>query len=238
MKNEPQTFKNNNKIALDNNTLCAAIGLYGKIKAMAQNQKISISDAFAAFCVEREYVKTNKKVKEKLKTLLKFLKLSWEKELRIVITPTVRSEIFDRNIVFSKIKPNIFFQDFCVEHISFDQTQQKLIDELTLDLMSPHKHMKTCDGFSYLICEPPIEGNHNKNHDHDARIFAECLFAECDLFTFDTDFKNRDQIYEVVNIFEDKHHETQGISKYRIIMPKTEQKNCSKNNNHHDELNR
>lgn len=227
MTNTHQSFKTQTKLALDNNTLCAAIGLYEKVKALAKRHNISVADAFEEFNIEHEYVKTNQKLKAKLKALLKFLKLSWNKELRIVITPTVRSEIFDTRIVFTKIKPNMFFQDFCVEHISFEKTQQDLIDELTVDLLSPQKHQKFHDGHSYSKDEAPIEGNHNKNHDHDARIFAECVFSQTDLFTFDSDFKKRDFIYEVVKKFEHKHPEANGISKYRIIMPKTDQNNHS-----------
>lgn len=92
-----------------------------------------------------------------------------------------------------------------------------MIDELTIDLLSPQKHQKFHDGHSYSKDEAPIEGNHNKNHDHDARIFAESVFAGVNLFTFDNDFERRELIYHVVKEFENKHPETKGISNFKIF---------------------
>ena len=219
MTNTPQEyhFKNKNKLALDNNALCAAIGMYGKIKTLAERRRLSLDDAFDCFSVDSEYLNANLKHRAKLKMLFNNLKLAWKKELRLVITPTVRSEIFDKKIVFSQIKPNVFFHDFWVEHTSLDESQE-LIDELTHDLLSSHPVTYYREnGHTYTKKECPIEGNHNENHDHDARIFAESIFIGSHLFTFDSDFDNREQIYATVEEFEKKHPETQGISKFKIL---------------------
>ena len=92
-----------------------------------------------------------------------------------------------------------------------------LIDELTRDLLSPQKVTLMKNGFLYTKTEWAFEGNHNQNHDHDARIFAESIFAGVNLFTFDRDFENKELIYHTVKEFEKKHPETKGISNFKIL---------------------
>lgn len=211
-----ETKKKPVRLAIDNNALCSVLGLVKKIDAIQKTfgtdvQKISINMLYPHG--------QSKKQLQKLDLLLKKLKQSYRGELRFVITPTVLYEIFDTRISFTQNGPNQFFHNFCVEHVAFTEKEQRFINELTKDLLTPVVKAKTHDGHQYQKTEFPFVGNNNKNHDHDARIFAESIFAGTNLFTFDEDFKNKELIYETVQKFESKHPETKGISSYKIITP-------------------
>lgn len=206
-------------LALDNNALCSAFGLDAKILEYSKSRGIDINDFLSYAHANLLYNASNEKQLKKIDALLSLLKRAYKKEIRFVITPTVLKEVFNNHISFGPVKPNLFFHKLSVQHVAFDDYQQKLIDELVVDLMAPYETTQVHDGHSYKKTTYPFAGNHNQNHDHDARIFAESIFVGADLFTFDTDFKNRDLIYQVVKRFEQKHPETKGISKFKIIIP-------------------
>lgn len=215
---EGYVFKNDNKIALDNNALHSAFGLDARIHALAKQTNISVEDVMKYYSIKALYgPKVSKTQLKLLDALYQNLKLSYKKELRIVITPTVLSEVHNKKIVFTPIKPNLFFQNYSVEHVAFDEHEQRLIDELTKDLLSPQKVTLMKHGFPCQKTERPFDGNKNANHDHDARIFAESIFAGVNLFTFDRDFEKKELIYHTVKEFEKKHPETKGISNFKIL---------------------
>ena len=220
MTNEPQGFhfKTNKKLALDNNALHSAFGMDARIRDYADKAKIPVEDVMKYYSIKALYgSKVSKTQLKLLDALYQNLKLSYKKELRIVITPTVLSEVHNKKIVFTPIKPNLFFQNYSVEHVAFDEHEQRLIDELTKDLLSPQKVTLMKHGFPYQKTERPFDGNKNANHDHDARIFAESIFAGVNLFTFDRDFEKKELIYHTVKEFEKKHPETKGISNFKIL---------------------
>ena len=207
MTNEPQGFhfKTNKKLALDNNALHSAFGMDARIRDYADKAKIPVEDVLKYCNIKALYdSKVSKNQLQLLAALFDNMKLAYNKELRIVITPTVLHEVYNNHIIFTPIKPNVFFQNYSVEHVAFDEHEQRLIDELTRDLLSPQKVTLMKNGFLYTKTEWAFEGNHNQNHDHDARIFAESIFAGVNLFTFDRDF-------------EKKHPETKGISNFKIL---------------------
>lgn len=218
---EPQKhhFKTDDRIALDNNTLHAAFGLDTRIHEYAKKVGISVDDVMTYCNVGMLYPKNlNHEQRKSLNQLLAIIKSSYKKELRVVITPTVRSEVYDNRLSFSPTKPNIFFQNYMVEHIMFDEHQQKFIDELTSDLLAKQAIQRQHNGHIYTKTMSAFDGNNNpKNFDHDARIFAESVFAGVNLFTFDNDFERRELIYHVVKEFENKHPETKGISNFKIF---------------------
>lgn len=221
--------KNPVRLAIDNNALCSVLGLVKKIDEIQEKfgidvQKININMLYPNGQSKRQL--------DKLDSLLRKLKQAYRGELRFVIPPTVLSEIFDTRIKFSKNGPNEFFHNFCVEHVAFTEKEQMLIDELTKDLLTPIVKTKVHDGHEYPKTEFPFVGNHNKNHDHDARIFSESIFAGTNIFTFDEDFKNKELIYETVQNFEKKHPETKGISAYRIITPGAHKDRAPKKQNY------
>lgn len=220
MTNEPQGFhfKTNKKLALDNNALHSAFGMDARIRDYADKAKIPVEDVLKYYSIKALYgPKVSKTQLKLLDALYQNLKLSYKKELRIVITPTVLSEVHNKKIVFTPIKPNLFFQNYAVEHVAFNEHEQRLIDELTKDLLSPQKVTLMKHGFPYQKTERPFDGNKNANHDHDARIFAESIFAGVNLFTFDRDFEKKELIYHTVKEFEKKHPETKGISNFKIL---------------------
>lgn len=220
MTNEPQGFhfKTNKKLALDNNALHSAFGMDARIRDYADKAKIPVEDVLKYCDIKALYdSKVSKNQLQLLAALFDNMKLAYNKELRIVITPTVLHEVYNNHIIFTPIKPNVFFQNYSVEHVAFDEHQQILIDELTRDLLSPQKVTLMKNGFLYTKTEWAFEGNHNQNHDHDARIFAESIFAGVNLFTFDRDFEKKELIYHTVKEFEKKHPETKGISNFKIL---------------------
>lgn len=190
---------NPHRLALDNNALCAILGMIEKIKNFSRVYKISFEEVINQDgIIDNLYFKHPKAYRDKMNKLFDQFKLAINKRVRFVIIPTVLNEISNNNISFSKNKPNMFFHDFCVEHVAFDKKQQQLINQLTKKLLSPQQTANECGE------KPPIEGNRNqdyKNFDHDARIVAECVFAGADLFTFDSDFKNRNMIYQTIQDF-------------------------------------
>ena len=199
-------------ISIDNNVVCGITGLNYKFqKYLEKNPDCSVDDV----TLEKLYPdkRPDENHKKTLSNLLVVLKLSLKKIIRIVILPTVLDEIFDGRINLRDNKPNKFFLDNCVEHVIFTERQKMLIDELTKKLLEP----KFYNGKK----QAPFDGNHNKNHDHDARIFAESIFRGTSLMTFDNDFKNKKLIYEVVEKFEQKYpEEAKGISQFGILTPK------------------
>ena len=217
------------RLAIDNNALCSVLGLVKKIDEIQEKFEIDVQKININLLYPHGQ---SKKQLEKLDSLLRKLKQAYRGELRFVITPTVLSEIFDTRIKFSKNGPNEFFHNFCVEHVAFTEKEQMLIDELTKDLLTPIVKTKVHDGHEYQKTEFPFVGNHNKNHDHDARIFSESIFAGTNIFTFDEDFKNKELIYETVQNFEKKHPETKGISSFRIITPCSCRKQTQKKQNY------
>lgn len=226
---EGYVFKNDNKIALDNNALHSAFGLDARIHALAEQTNLSVEDVMKYYSIKALYgSKVSKTQLKLLDALFDNMKLAYNKELRIVITPTVLHEVYNNHIIFTPIKPNVFFQNYSVEHVIFNEHQQMLIDELTRDLLSPQKVTLMKNGFLYTKTEWAFEGNHNQNHDHDARIFAESIFAGVNLFTFDRDFENKELIYHTVKEFEKKHPETKGISNFRILPDIQNQKSQDK----------
>lgn len=234
MEQQPQTqfhFKTSRRIALDNNTLCAAFGVDSRIKEYARKAGISIEDVMYYCSINTLYENVNKGQRLKLNELYKLIKQARNMEIRFVIPPTVISEIYDRHIVFTPTTPNVFFHEYWVEHCAFDENTQMLIDELTHDLISPQPIIYKNNGREYTKIHKPIEGNHNQNHDHDARIFAESIMLGCDLFTFDGDFKNRQAIYQTVKRFEQKHPEIAGISTH-VIVPNIEPQLNQKKRHH------
>lgn len=218
---EPQKchFKTDERIALDNNTLHAAFGLDARIREYAKKVRISVDDVMTYCNVGMLYPKNlSHEQRKSLNKLLAIIKSSYKKELRVVITPTVRSEVYDNRLSFSPTKPNIFFQNYMVEHIAFDERQQKFIDELTSDLLAKQEIQRQHKGHIYTRIMSAFDGNKNPNNfDHDARIFAESIFAGVNLFTFDSDFEKRELIYHTVKEFEKKHPETKGISNFKIF---------------------
>lgn len=199
-------------ISIDNNVVCGITGLNFKFqKYLKNNPNCSIDDV----TLEKLYPDNNLTANNKktISNLLLVLKLSLKKDIRIVILPTVLNEIFDGRINLRDNKPNRFFLDNCIEHVIFTERQKMLIDELTKELLKP----KFYNGKKQVA----FDGNHNKNHDHDARIFAESVFRGTHLMTFDNDFKNKGLIYEVIKEFEQKYpEEAVGISNYKIMTPK------------------
>ena len=208
MTNEPQGFhfKTNKKLALDNNALHSAFGMDARIRDYADKAKISVEDVLKYCNIKTLY--DSKVSKNQLQLLA--------------------HEVYNNHVIFTPIKPNVFFQNYSVEHVIFNEHQQMLIDELTRDLLSPQKVTLMKNGFLYTKTEWAFEGNHNQNHDHDARIFAESIFAGVNLFTFDRDFENKELIYHTVKEFEKKHPETKGISNFRILPDIQNQKSQDK----------
>lgn len=227
MENEKQKVR----IALDNNALCIAIGL--NKRAMAQSETSGIP--YNKLSASALYPDKNAKFVRGVDVLFSKLKRAQKGELRFVILPTVVGELFDERITFKESSPFHFFYDLCVQHYTFNEREQELIDELTSDLLKPRKVERFHDGHKYTKVDCPIYGNHNKNHDHDARIVAESCFAGTNLLTFDKDLKNTELIYQVIQEFEQKHpNEAKGFSKFKIICPSANQKQKSEPRNQID----
>lgn len=113
MTNEPQGFhfKTNKKLALDNNALHSAFGMDARIRDYADKAKISVEDVLKYCNIKTLYdSKVSKNQLQLLAALFDNMKLAYNKELRIVITPTVLHEVYNNHVIFTPIKPNVFFK--------------------------------------------------------------------------------------------------------------------------------
>lgn len=213
MGNDLDLEKRKVLLSLDNCALCVAIGL--NRKAITFSEKFGIP--YDKITINSLYPNGKATQSNRVNLLFNNLKGARNEKVRLVILPTVLSELFDGKKFKKDSAPDKFFEGFSVEHVIFTRREQKLIDELTEDLLRPIKLNITHDGHTYTKIECPIYGNHNKNHDHDARIVAESCFAGAHLFTFDGDLKNTDLIYLTIKNFQLKHpEETKGFQNFRI----------------------
>ena len=185
------------RIAIDNNVLVKLVGI-DKTYRVYQNYNYSLDEAIFMMLL-------SKNKRNNFNSLIQLYKKILQKEIRLVILPTVLKEAFDKEkfnkVAFRKTNLNVFLHDYNVEHVIFENTENYLINELTNVFVSQEN--------------PVFILNKNKdNQKNDAKIMAEACFANVDIITLDKHFKDKNAIQEVLlKFYEEKKGQGFNISK-------------------------